>query len=691
MPVLVVDILCFQSLCKIIKLKNKINTVYYCSLGKSVLMILKHIQGLGHIQFKDFSEFPSSKLYKNQISCYEEIQDRLTHFCNLYLKNLEDDSTIIECCRTNQLDLQLAKEHLRQNAYWMLHRPVEMAVKSELLDAKDGIYFVLRKSPVIHMLTSMFDKNNVRLILYQYSGFSYFLINREEYILDEYVKNVYFNSPLIHAFKTLRQIILLVVNSFCYEKLKHKRDHNLDQKKNDANIGVDAYMNLAAEDCFWFNNSQINPETIYYFEGRKPSAENVKFLTQNKIRRAHIVYNPLEWLRKRTKGFAEARQLISADWSSVKKSLGSYLLHLLGGISFYDNEHKWKTLMLLQLQISYELWKNIYQQLGIKLLISMADIDYGNAAKTMAANFSNGVVLGGHLSNHPLYTVSTERFYHVAFAWGPQFCSHVFGRYSYEALVVTGYYFDHKLREHYAKADKIRMKYPDKFIITFMDNVFYHDIANSAETIREVYKIFFDIMDLYPQVILFVKTKRAEAFDKTKKHVPAIDNYIRHGRIVPFINDADTNQPYKPACIALASDLVIGLGISSAATESQFAGVPSFHFDLACTKNNKFATNGVGTIVFQSVESMKEAIERQMNPKTALSFEKIDYYYNDLDTFRDGQAAERTGAYLKWLSDGFKAGLSRKAAMADAAERYCHKWGYDKIVTMPQSICNSEI
>ena len=645
-------------------------------------MILKLISWLSNIQFKDFSEFPSSTLYQNQRSCYEEIEERLTYLCNLYLKSLEDDSTIIEYCRTNQLELRLAKEHLRQNAYWLLHRPVEVMVNSELLNVEGSICFLLRKSSVIHILTPMLKKNNVKLILYQYLGFSYFLINREEYIFDAYIKELYFNNPLFHAIKTLKEFLLLVINSFCYEKLGNRTDSNLYQKKNTANIGVDKYLNLAEEDCFWLKDSQIDPETIYYFEERKPFAENVEYLTQNKIRRAHIVNNPVEWFKNPNRS-GETRQLLSADWGNIKKSLGSYLAQWFKGVAFYDSEHKWKTLMLLQLQISYELWKNVFQQLGIKLLISLSDIDSMNSAKKMAANFSNGVVLGGHLSNHPLYNVSTERFYHVAFAWGPHFHSHIFGRYPYRSVISTGYYLDYKFKDHYVKAKKIRMKYSNKFILTFMDNHFYQDFACSVETIQKVYKLFFDIIDSCPQVILFVKTKRAELFNRTRKVVFTIDNYIRSGKIVPFINDADTNQPYKPACIALASDLVIGLGISSAATESQFAGVPSFHFDLACTENNGFAKNGLGTIVFQSVESMREAIERQINPETALSYEEIDRFYNDLDPFRDERAAERIGSYLRWLLDGFNAGLSRETAMVDAAERYCSTWGHDKIVSLP--------
>jgi hypothetical protein len=52
---------------------------------------------------------------------------------------------------------------------------------------------------------------------------------------------------------------------------------------------------------------------------------------------------------------------------------------------------------------------------------------------------------------------------------------------------------------------------------------------------------------------------------------------------------------------------------------------------------------------------------------------------DDFDSFRDGKAAQRIGTYLKWLLEGFKAGLARDTVMADAAERYCKIWGKDKV------------
>jgi len=692
MRITVVDILCCESLYKIIRIRKSVREVYYYSLSRSVSIILRVVSLLSHIQFKDFSEIPASRLYRNQGSCYEEQERRLTYLCDLYFEKLDDDSRFVDYCRTARLNMFLAKKQLRQSAYWLLYRPVEILVKSEFLKADDGICFVLRKSPVLHILMPMLKKPNMDVILYQYLGFSKYVMEKEEYVFDAYIKEAYFNNPIFHALKTLRELLILVVNSFCFNTFAEIKAGDYRDRKNAANIGVDKYLRLAEEDCFWVEDARIDPETIYYFEERKPAVENRLFLERDGIRRAHIVRNPIEWLSVKRSGRYD-RMLVSADWSGVKRSLALYVRELASGTSFKDGEKRWQTLVLLQMRIWSELWKDIFELLGLKVLISWSDLDNMNTAKTIAADAAEGLVAGGHLSNQPLYSVQTERFYHIAFAWGPHFCSHLFGQYPHMAVVMTGFYFDRRFQEYQVKAAKIRSEYNGNFIITLMDNVFYQDSAYSVETVREMYKLFFNIIDSYPRVILFVKTKRVEVFDKTRKAIPGMDNYIRDGRIVPFIVDSDTNQPYKPACIALASDLVIGLGISSAAAESQFAGTLSFHFDLSSTSDNEFARKALGIAVFRTSDTMREVIEKQINGETAMSYETVSGYYSGLDPFRDGRAAERVGAYLRWLQDGFKAGLSRETAIAHATENYGKQWGYDKVISAtskPNNITDSD-
>jgi len=54
----------------------------------------------------------------------------------------------------------------------------------------------------------------------------------------------------------------------------------------------------------------------------------------------------------------------------------------------------------------------------------------------------------------------------------------------------------------------------------------------------------------------------------------------------------------------------------------------------------------------------------------------------EFDPFRDGKAAHRMGTYLSWLIQGYERGQDRDVILADAADKYCKQWGYDKVVQM---------
>lgn len=377
--------------------------------------------------------------------------------------------------------------------------------------------------------------------------------------------------------------------------------------------------------------------------------------------------NPLDWFKLNNKGSRRNRRLLSAEWNDINGNLFLYMKLWIQGVALYDNKRRWKILMLLQLRIDFESWKSVLEQLNIKILVSLSNIDPMNAAKTMAARRVDGLVIGGHLSNHPIFSVQTERFYDVALAWGPHFHSHLFSRYPSRAVISTGYYFDYKFKDYRHQSEKIRQKYPGKFIITFMDNVFSQDLIYSKENIKLAYELLFDIIDSYPDVLIFAKPKREDYFNRAKKVVPLLESYITEGKVIPFITDPLTGHIYKPALVALASDLVIGFGINSAEAEAQFAGAPSFHLDLPGTSSNQFAQKGLGTVIFHTYEDMKKAIIRQLNPDTSISYEKISEYYKDLDPYQDGLAYKRTGTFIYALQKGLEEGLSADSSIKKAA------------------------
>ena len=102
---------------------------------------------------------------------------------------------------------------------------------------------------------------------------------------------------------------------------------------------------------------------------------------------------------------------------------------------------------------------------------------------------------------------------------------------------------------------------------------------------------------------------------------------------------------------------------------------------------NPFYKLGLGRVVFTDWLDAWEALtDFRNNPNLNDGFGDWSSMLDELDPFRDGRGAERMGNYLKWIVDGFDAGLSAEESLADAAERYMKEWGIDKITKVSGSM-----
>jgi hypothetical protein len=120
----------------------------------------------------------------------------------------------------------------------------------------------------------------------------------------------------------------------------------------------------------------------------------------------------------------------------------------------------------------------------------------------------------------------------------------------------------------------------------------------------------------------------------------------------------------------MASDLVVGLGISTTVAECQFAGTLGFHADLTGFMDNEFGNKGLGKIVFRDVDSLKNAIIDVIENGASKKYLEYKELYYTLDPFQDGNAYRRIGFVMRNLQDLLNRGLSREDTVSIARERY---------------------
>ena len=212
-----------------------------------------------------------------------------------------------------------------------------------------------------------------------------------------------------------------------------------------------------------------------------------------------------------------------------------------------------------------------------------------------------------------------------------------------------------------------RNNHKNKYIISYHDNITAHDILYSDRMQISIHKMLIDIINEHDNVMIFLKPKRKNEFEEIINKVPGLKECLDAGKIEVFLGEtARTKVP--PAEIGMASDLAIGLGLSTSACECFFAGTPSFHVDLTGFTNNEFGNNALGKIVFRDIASLKEAIEKRIKGEALPKDDRK--YYDMLDPFQDGKTYLRTGFIIKCLQKGLGKGMSREKAVEFAEREY---------------------
>lgn len=336
---------------------------------------------------------------------------------------------------------------------------------------------------------------------------------------------------------------------------------------------------------------------------------------------------------------------------------------------FCWNETNWMRYQEINYACRVMFWETIYRQRGVRMLWSMHDIDPDKLAKAQAMERLDGLFMGSHWSVYPICTAVSQKCYDLLFTWGPHFIRNIFNRYPFLGVFQVGYPLDYYFKSKRPDAIKLRNKYPGKFILSYQDNVMAQDLRDSKRMQLQIHRMLISLIKKNDVLVVLLKPKRRDSLEVMLRELPDLDRYIKEGRIALFLGETPRTR-VPPAEIGMASDLVVGLGINTAAAECYFAGTVSFHADFTHFKRNEFGNNGLDRVVFRDIESLEEAIQERITGENDLNHSDYCRYYEMLDPFQDGQAYMRTGFIINKLQQAFQQGLSREEAVKKARVEY---------------------
>ena len=351
-------------------------------------------------------------------------------------------------------------------------------------------------------------------------------------------------------------------------------------------------------------------------------------------------------------------------------------------------ERKWLDEQIENYRVLRDYWTQLFSSQGIKLYVTWYRYDARHCAIADALQSLGGVTAiyqrALEVLPSPECAVATD----IMFGYAPQDAEverHCGSKIPYHVSV--GYFGDHRfplLRDMAQEVRSALRRNGAQYIVAFFDENSADDARwhTGHEFQRENYAFLLEKVFSEPLLGVVFKPKYPPTLRKRLGPVSELlDRAIATGRCYVY-EAGPLHGSYPPAAAALAADVAIHghLCAATAGLEAALAGVPTLLLDREGWHVSPLYRLGVGTVVFTSWEELWDAVMGHRKSTGGIpKFGDWSDLLDELDPFRDGRAAERMGTYLKWLIDGFKAGLDRDTVMADAAERYCAAWGRDKI------------
>jgi len=487
------------------------------------------------------------------------------------------------------------------------------------------------------------------------------------------ITNFYFHKV------TLRIVLDVFVQAFCslfYFVKPKRRSHSL------AKIGIACTQKIDLDKrspLFWVPYSSINPKRIfvYFDDPKKPATtETAKLLDKYGI----------DWLvlhRRASKtGKKNLWKLAPLNFSRFFTYL-KYIWHITVPLFFQPGYLKlWQWYMLIELLIQTYYYETFYRDANITVLYNLNETDWVPTMNAIAVELANGISVSTHWSNHAVQSLAIAKAHDVFFSW-----SHLYTELLYKCMscfyhvIQCGYIYDCYFNRAKITANSLRKKFKDSnvsFIIGFMDNIFGKDLFFSKEEMLRVYQELLNLTITDKRIGLILKPKRAKDTIWLLTEIqPLLKKATESGRC--FIIDI-SNLEFFSFEAALACDLVVGFGVSTAAIESALAGIRAVNYDPSGNQDTSEYKEGYNKILFDDINLLIEAIKNSVNtsvPKDG--FGDYGHILQKIDPFRDGKSAQRIGFYMNELLRSLDDRLGRNIAIERASHKYQQRYGEDKV------------
>jgi len=665
------DVLCWEAFIRVLFLKrNNYIKVYYFNLSLLFRPFVAVIQNIKSITLQQVDDFAQPEQKVGNVSAYEfirqQVTDILSGISQGWINNKQAESLIKKC----NFNTRKVRKYLEANALCYFLQILELKLVSELRSKSEQRIFLIRYSPLSEILGKELGINMRFYKLYVSSFFP--IIIRENNLESD--KSYFISSKKI---RVVRQIILGWFKCV-YALITEDENNSPNGDKGISKFGLGGEIIQSRvrmdkiNDLFWLKSGEIDPGSVSVIGSYRSSLDDeskkiIKELGVKRIRRGFPESVENYFVQCLAKSRLQIFSILY--WNSIVN-----IYHPIGmiyRILFRWNEVSWIQIQMRMYYYSVFFAEKYFKNNNIRILFAV-DVGSASLVKSQALENIGGFYVSSHWNVHYACTYfppTDPKHADIFLVWGSFFADYILKKRKYLGVFPVGFVLDYYFNDYRTAARNLRAEYPEKFIICYHDNSYGYDTPYSYKMQLDMYRLLILILKENPNVILFFKPKREYLYERITLQLPELNELEKSGRVRVFFGDTKRTKAV-PALVGMASDLAIGIGISSAAAECYFAGTLAYHADLSGRVRNEFGNRGLGKVVFRDIESLRSEIEDCIENGTQEKYEACRDIYRMLDPFMDGKAYQRVGFILRTLQRQLENGLSREKAVEATKYRY---------------------
>lgn len=319
---------------------------------------------------------------------------------------------------------------------------------------------------------------------------------------------------------------------------------------------------------------------------------------------------------------------------------------------------------LVEFEINSVLWKRVFSQWSVKLLIQHQEHSWKQAAQAQGIEAAGGIMMGTHWSYFPYDTEPAHlTAQHVYFVWGEEFSEWLDKKGNcISRILPCGTWIT---STHSAEMLTTEFGPEVRFLIGIFDSGYDYNIYITAEQLALFLDTILSLLERHSSWAAILKPKTIADYSQLPQGaniLTRIDMLAKEGRLTI------ADRSVSPVSIGKAVNLCVCFSINSAGILVGATGGKAVHWDCSGWTENRLQNDRRQAVFYRDIASFESAIIAAAEGNSRIG--DFSNWRIRINQFDDELGPRRVAEWVEDYIDGISKGLSGLTAMNAASDAY---------------------